>query len=179
LNLILDSSLENAEGVYRQIYETNAPLLRFLKDTGTPAPQALSAAAGYVLNALLKRAFEADDLDIENILSLLEKAHMNGIDLDATTLEITIRRRLERMVERLLETPSDMVLLDQVETIADILQIFPFELNLRKVQNVVYDILLAYYPDFLKRAGKEDKTAQNWVKLFRSIGDKLAVQVMP
>jgi len=178
LDIILDATLTNAEGSYRQIYETNAPLLRFLKDTGVPAPQAISAAAGYVLNAMLKRAFEADELDFENIRDLVERAYLNGIDLDATTLEIKVRRRLELMTEKLFQTPADMVLLEQVEAAANMLQIFPFEVNLRKVQNIVFLILSADYPDFLQRVGRQDKTAEEWVNRFKAIGDRLAVQVM-
>jgi hypothetical protein len=179
LNIVLNSTLTAAEGIYHQIYETNEPLLRFLKDTGTPAPQALSAAAGYVLNAMLKRAFEEDYLDIQHIRDLAENAHMNGIDLDATTLEITIRRRLERMTERLFEAPGDMVLLRQVEAFTDILQIFPFDVNLRKAQNYIYDIMSATYADYQQKAGKRNKTAEKWVHLFKSIATKLAVQVSP
>ena len=179
LNIILDATLTDAEGIYRQIYETNAPLLRFLNDTGAPAPPALSAAAGYVLNAALTRAFEEDEPDFEVIRDLVESAHMAGIDLNATTLEITIRRRLERMTERLLETPADTALLEQTAAFLESLPIFSFEVNLRKVQNVLYDLMLSDFPNFLNKAEKKDKKARKWVKLFRSIGDKLAIEVHP
>jgi hypothetical protein len=177
LNIILDATLTDAEGIYRQIYETNAPLLRFLKDMGTPAPQALSAAGGYVLNSSLNRMFEADELDFDAIRDLVEDTQMAGIDLYATRLEITIRRRMERMAESLSETPGDLALLQQVEALADSLRIFPFDVNLRKVQNLIYDIMLAEYPDYAKRAEMRNETALKWVELFRSIGDNLDILV--
>jgi len=177
INIVLDSTLTDAEGMYRQIYETNAPLLRFLKDNGIPAPQAISAAAAYVLNVMLKRAFEEDTLDLDQIRVLLENINRNGIALDATTLEITMRRRLERMITAFFEAPSDIGLLREVTAVTDILELFPFELNLRKVQNMIYDIQQAYYPEYLKRSAKRDKTAQKWVSLFKAISDKLNVQV--
>jgi len=179
IRIILDTTLRNAEGVYRQIYETNAPLLRFLKDTGIPAPQAIAAAARYVLNTMLKRAFETDAPDPETIRNLIDSAHLQGIELDATALEITVRRRLEQMAAKFLETPVDLALLQQVEAMADILRIFPFEVNLRKVQNIVYAVLSDYYPDFLEKAAKGDPQAEKWVNLFQSTGDKLSIQVPP
>jgi len=179
LNLILDATLTNAEGIYRQIYETNAPLLRFLKDTETPAPQALSAAAGYVLNASLTKMFEAEELDLDAIRDLVEETRMVGIDLYATQLEITIRRRIEKTAESLFETPGDMALLQQLEALTGILGIFPFDVNLRKVQNRIYSIMLSDYSNYVERAGKGGKTALKWVKMFRSVGEKLDIQMRP
>ncbi|MBW1713901.1 MAG: DUF3536 domain-containing protein, partial [Deltaproteobacteria bacterium] len=57
LNLLLESTLNEAEDVYGRLYEQHAPLMRFLQNAGMPLPRALSAAAEVVLNAGLYRAF--------------------------------------------------------------------------------------------------------------------------
>ena len=63
LSQILISTLDEAEAVYRQLYEHHAPLMRFLSDLKTPLPKAFRTTAEYALNSHLRRAF-SEDLDI-------------------------------------------------------------------------------------------------------------------
>jgi hypothetical protein len=57
-----------------------------------------------------------------------------------------------------------------------LIQTLPFEVNLRKVQDIYYALLQNVYPGFHERAKKEKK-ARSWVKVFRSLGEKLMVRV--
>lgn len=82
LALILESSLLNAEALYRQIYEINAPLLLFLKDLWVPAPHALLIAAEYVIHAAIRRRLEEDSSEPEAVRQLFETATRHGISLD-------------------------------------------------------------------------------------------------
>src|SRR5207249_11334107 len=63
LNVILKSTLAEAEAVYRQIYETHAPMMRFVSDLRIPLPRAFSIAAEFAINSSVRTAFE----DIENL----------------------------------------------------------------------------------------------------------------
>src|SRR5439155_9944408 len=51
LNLILKSTLADAEAVYRQVYETRAPMMRFIADLRVPLPREFSIAAEFALNS--------------------------------------------------------------------------------------------------------------------------------
>src|SRR5205814_7605839 len=57
LNTILESTLLEAEAVYRQVYETHAPMMRFMSDLRVPLPRAFSMAAEFALNSSLRSAF--------------------------------------------------------------------------------------------------------------------------
>ena len=56
LDVILASTLREAETLYRQIYEHRAPTMRFLTNLHIPLPKALGAAAEFVLNGYLARS---------------------------------------------------------------------------------------------------------------------------
>src|SRR5262249_39015770 len=72
LNVILKSSLGQAESAYRQIYETHAPMMRFVTDLHVPLPRAFSIAAEFALNSSLREAFEDfENLDFTRINALL------------------------------------------------------------------------------------------------------------
>jgi alpha-amylase/alpha-mannosidase (GH57 family) len=176
LDIILESTLSDAVSVYRQVYENNAPLLRFLKDLNIPAPGAIQTAAEHVLNASMRKAFEDEELRLETIEMILNSAGLEGVSLDAAGLEMAVRRRAERMAEALVARSESVALLQALDSVVSFLQTLPFEVNLRKVQDTYYALLKKVYPGFQERAKKEKK-ARNWVKVFRSLGEKLMVRV--
>ena len=177
LDIILESTLAEIEAIYRQLYETNAPLMRFLKDSGVPPPKALYAAAEFVLNAGLRRAFESEELSPEVIDTFLDESRSEGISLDEETLEYALRGSLQRMVERLFASPTELCLLKKVNEAVGMLRSLPFQVNLWKVQNVFYDLLQSIYPELREKANKGDEKARKWVGHFRALGEKLSVRV--
>jgi hypothetical protein len=166
LDIILESTLADAETIYRQIYETNAPLMRFLRDSGTPVPKALCAAVEVVLNADLRRAIENEESSPEHIDALLDGLGPEGISLDEETLEYALRGNLERLGEQLSRDPAELAVLQKLEAG-----------DLWKVQNFFYDLLQTVYAEFKTKADQGDKRAQQWVNCFTALGEKLSVRI--
>lgn len=177
LDLILNSTLEETETIYRQLYEHHVPLMRFLKDSGVPPPKPLYMAAELVLNASLRRAFEDEELDPGLIDTLLEEAAVEGVSLDTNTLEYAFRKSLEGVADRLLASGTELGLLEKLGAAVDLLGALPFQVNLWKIQNICYDLLQNVYPEFLKRGEKGDESAREWVDHFGVICEKLSIWV--
>jgi len=95
LGRILRATLEEAEALDRRLYEHHAPPLKFLKDTASPPPKALSTAAEFILNASLHRALENEELDLGRIEQLLREARLEDVSLDERTLAYAFGQRLE------------------------------------------------------------------------------------
>ncbi len=176
LQIVLETNLSNAEGVYRQIYETNAPLLLFLKDLMVPAPRALAAASEYLLNASIRRAFENKVFDLALVRQLLVASAMHGVTLDGAFLEIGIRRRMEEIAEEFKKQPTEAYALQQLDAIAGLLPDFPFEINLRAVQNIYYHILKNDAPEMRKKARRREKKARHWTDIFLALGEKIGMR---
>jgi len=177
LGLILKTTLEEAEAAYRQLYEHHAPLLQFLKEAGTPAPNAFYTAAELVLNADLHRAFQIDKLDPKRIEHLLEEANLEGISLDLTSLEFSFRKALERLATRFAEDSEDISILQELEVAIELLSRLPFEVNLWKVENICYQMLQTFYRECQARAEEGDEKASKWLQHFGNIAANLAVRV--
>jgi hypothetical protein len=96
VNNILNESLAAASAAYREIFENNAPLVRFLDNLGIPIPAAFQSAAEIALNSQLKQAFERPEVDIEGIQSSLKEAAATRVKLDVSGLEYGLRTRLEK-----------------------------------------------------------------------------------
>ena len=176
LNVILESTLREAEALYRQIYEHRAPMMRFLTNLHIPLPKAFHSAAEFVLNGYLREALEKDDVDVERIRGLLETAWLEGVAVDAATLEFAYRQNLERMAERLASDPSENQL-KQLDTAVSIIQVLPFAVDLWKIQNSYYRLLEGIYPKMRRQSELGDQSAQDWLRSFEALGQKLAVKV--
>ena len=171
VNLILNSTLSEAEASYAQIYDHHAPLMRFLAELRTPLPKVLRLTAEFVLNRALRRELENETLDLDRIQTLLDTAGRERVNLDAAGLAYVLRRRINGMVEMLAADPGDTALLATIDSIVAMARSLPFEIDLWKVQNVYYELQQSEYP---KRQGDAE-----WVRPFLSLGEKLGMHTEP
>jgi alpha-amylase/alpha-mannosidase (GH57 family) len=177
LGTILDSTLAEAEAVYRQLYEHQASLIRFLSDLGNPLPRSLQTAAEFSLNTSLRRSLEADDIDLGRITSLLEEARILKIPLDAVNLGYALKKKIEQLAGQFRAQPGDVPLLQKLEAIVSLAHSLPFEVDFWQAQNIYYETLKKVDPQFRERAGKGDPGAQTWVSHFTALGEKLSMRV--
>lgn len=177
LNQILRSTIEEAEGAYRGVYEHHAPLMRFLHGLKLPLPKVFQHAAGVALNSMLRKAFEARPFDVERIRTLLDEARVAGAELDSTTLEYVLRRRIERISDRFDADPQDTTAVEQLDEALALQEVLPFPLVVWSVQNKCYEVLGSTYPEMAERAVEGDEYAEWWLEKFRSLGSRLNVRI--
>ncbi|MGE5189223.1 MAG: DUF3536 domain-containing protein [Gemmatimonadota bacterium] len=177
LNMILERTLSDAESAYRQLYGEHAPLMRFLSDMGFPLPRPFRAAAELALNAALRAAFEADELDLDRVKGHLEEAEAIGVPLDGTGLGYSLQKTIERLAENLRSRPADLPRLRRLEAGVDLGRTLPFEVAFWKTQKVFYELLQSAFPEALRRARGGDPDASAWAERFAALGDKLFVRV--
>jgi hypothetical protein len=173
LNRILNASLSEAEAVYRQLYEHQASLIRFLSDLGIPLPRSLETAAEFSLNTSLRRAIEADEIDLGRITALLEEARALGIPLDAVSLGYALKKKIEGVTEQFRAHPVEISLLRTLEAVIGLACSMPFEVDFWKAQNIYFEVQRKVYPDFVARAERSEESARVWVSHFASLGEKL------
>jgi len=144
-NLILRDSLNSAAAVYRTVFESQAPLIRFLNGLDIPVPNALKSAAEIALNNQLQDYMDKPDLDFDSIHGLLREAAASKITLDATTLEFKIRKRIEKEAHQFAENPFDVAEAEKMVKLLDLLPSLPFPVLLWEAQNLVYRPLITAF----------------------------------
>jgi alpha-amylase/alpha-mannosidase (GH57 family) len=177
LDMILAATMSDVDAVYRQLYMQNAPLMRFLSDIGYPATKSFHVSAELALNGELKRAFEAETLDIDAIRGTLYEAEVTKVSLDGAGLGYTLGKTIERMMSRFSENPEDIALLADLDAAVGMGNAMPFEVAFWKTQNTYWEMLQEVYPGFRVRAGQGDEDAGEWVRLFSALGGKLSVRL--
>jgi len=141
VQLILNSTLADIEISLTTIYEDHASLLHFLSQAGLPKPPALTLAAGFAINAGLRRALEADPIDQPLLRSFLSLARADQVPLETPTLSYLADQRMKRIMVELQMSSGSMDTLDRALSLGRLLAELPFDLNLWQAQNIWYEIL--------------------------------------
>lgn len=174
---ILNTAVGEAETAYRQLYENRAPLMHFMATLNLPSVRILQVAAEFTLNADIRRAFAADNLNPQRIQSLLDEAKRVGISLDKATLEFSLRRRIESIAEEFRNNPSSLAGLQELDAAVGIARSTPFDVVLWQVQNIYYGLLKTFYEQVRNKTAQIEGDTEQWLQSFRSLGEKLSFAV--
>jgi len=172
VQLILNSTLWDIENSLTTIYQDHASLLHYLSQAGLPKPPALTLAAGFAINAGLRRTIESDPLEVAQLRSLLALAKADQVPLDTPTLSYIADQRMKRTMVELQMSSGSLEMLDRALTLARALAELPFEPNLWQAQNIWYEIF---------RGGQallialNDDDRPRWEKDFNELGDWLSI----
>lgn len=174
VQLILNSTLWEVENSLCTIYEDHASLLHYLSQAGLPRPPALSLAAGFAINAGLRRALEAETIDIAQMRALLKLAQADQIMLDTHLLSYLADLRMKRAMIELQMNPGGEETLNRALETAHALRELPFELNLWQAQNIWYEVMRTSR-ELLVELGEEESI--RWKQQFEELGICLSISV--
>jgi len=174
---ILSTTVAEAEAAYLHLYQNYAALMRFITGLGTPVPRELASAVEYAINGLLRRACCSEELDGERIQSLLKEAKSSGINIDQTTLEFLLRRKIEALAARFAADPSNPAKLDDLKAALKIVKGMPFAVNLWSAQNHIYAIQAGLYQRMRRKSQRGDTRAQAWVEGYLELSELLSIRV--
>jgi alpha-amylase/alpha-mannosidase (GH57 family) len=174
LRFILNATLSEVEESLVKIYEEHASLLHFLNASGMPKPPALTMAAGFAINAGLRRALEEDPIDLARVRSLIALAKSDGVTLESHSLRYLTDQHMKRAMVELHARPLETARLDHALILARTLRELPFELNLWQAQNIWYDTLAKSNRALLVL---EASAAELWRENFLELGRRLSIAV--
>jgi alpha-amylase/alpha-mannosidase (GH57 family) len=167
VELILNSTLWDIETSLTTIYQDHASLLHYLSQAGLPKPPALTLAAGFAINAGLRRVLESDPIDLAQMRSNLSLAKADQVPLDTATLSYIADRRMKRAMVELQMSSGSPEMLDRALVLAHTLIELPFDLNLWQAQNLWYEILRSADHSL---TALQDEERPRWEKDFNELG---------
>jgi hypothetical protein len=146
--------------------------LHYLSQAGLPKPPALTLAAGFAVNAGLRRALETDPIDQAQLRSFLSLSKADQVPLETATLSYIADQRMKRSMIELQMSSGSLEILERALVLARTLVELPFELNLWQAQNIWYEILRTanYALTALAADNRPD-----WEKNFNELGSCLSI----
>lgn len=178
VGLILEDTLNSVSGSVRAVYENQAALMRFLNGLGVPVPPALVSVATIALNNQLRQVVESQEMDVQMIKGLLREAEMNHINVDTTTLEFAMRKRLEEQASNFAKNPGDLSEMKRLHTLLDVAVALPTPVILWEVQNLCYAPLTRPEPNGAKPGEHKepDLAQQEWKSEASALRERLHIQ---
>jgi alpha-amylase/alpha-mannosidase (GH57 family) len=165
---IVDSTLANIDKLYADVYEHNTALIDFLRDLHMPLAPILRVSSEFVLNNAIRRSLSNEELDLECVRLLMQRAQQNGVAVDSS-LNSAMRERLEGAMERWSKDPLQLHTLVEAERLVSLLRTAPFDADLWNAENTYYNILTAISELEPPIANEE------WLDHFRKLGDGLGI----
>ncbi len=172
IQIILNSTMSDIESSLKNIYEDHASLLHYLSQSGLPKPPALALAASFSVNSGLRRALEADPIDLSQVRSFLASAQADEIQLDTTTLSYIADLRMKRSMLELLMSSGSLEILDRALNLVRTFNELPFEQNLWQAQNIWYEILRSSTYSLTAHSPEE---RPQWTRDFHELGCALSI----
>ena len=176
MGYILEGTLSEIEQVFRQLYEHHYPPMRFLTEMGNPLPKAFKDAAEFILNTDLRRALDADEIDVPRIKSLVATAHTWGSELDSEGHGYLLQKTLTCMMRGVFDNPDDEALLERLSVAVRMADSLPFPLDLGQVQTLYYRMLPTARAERKAQAEAGDEAAKAWLERFDVLGELLKVR---
>jgi hypothetical protein len=172
VQLILNSTLWDVENSLATIYQDHASLLHYLSQAGLPKPPALALAAGFAINAGLRRTLESDPVDVAQLRSYMSLAKADQVPLDTATLSYIADQRMKRAMVELQMSVGSLEVLESALALARALTELPFDLNLWQAQNIWYEIFRTS-SEALASLQPDDRA--RWDRDFAELGDCLSI----
>jgi len=174
---LLDTTWQEIEVAYRQIYQRNFTAMHLMRGMGIPLPKALAAAAEFVINQDLLKAILSDPVDLERLKDLTDEAARLSVPLDQQTLQFEAGHRINGLMDRLEEIPDDVALLETTEATLRILSTVVAGADVQAGQNVLFGLSKDLYAQKQRQAAAGDGQAQTWVRYFQRIAQHLGMGV--
>ena len=142
-----------------------------LGEIGVPIPNVLRHTSEFVLNARIRHAFDVEDpIRVGELRSVIETAQRERVTLGINGIAFVISRRLNRLSGELPDDP-DVSMLDYLNEVIALVREFPFEVDVTRMQNRVYEYLETKYVEHASKGEGE------WVRQFTELCDRLKLQL--
>lgn len=182
LDDLLRSTRAEVDGELRKIYDTHAPLLRFLTDLNAPLPSALKTAAEQSLQTAILAHLNSQSPDFGEIRRLFDEILRSGVKLDSSSLNFALQGLLQRLADKLREAPDSTKALQALFDAVTLALTPPHTVDLWRTQNTFYELLQTVYRDQLQRSdfsSTDSMRSLKWLRLFGQLGDKLSIRLPP
>ena len=176
LNKILETTLRETEGAFRQIYERHFPAMQAMREMQIPLPRPFAIAAEFVTSIDISREIQKDKLDFEKIDRLVEEMKRFSLEPDRKSLGFVVSRRINRLMQEFSLEPQRIEFLEEIKRIFGTLGQLNLDLDLWAAQNIFFSIGKESYDAMEKRSAHGEEAARKWLERFNQVGESLSVE---
>lgn len=174
---VLETTSISAEGMMRQLYENNYPIMQAVKELNLPLPHPIRIPLEFIVNAKLRKLLEQEEVDLGDMSRVKDEISRLSVNLDTLTLNFVATERFTNYMERLFAKPEDLVIMKKVVGFLKILKELPLTLDLWRSENLAFLIRRIHFEAFLYKSERGDVEAQTWVQTFNTLYEELNMKM--
>ena len=175
LQIVLQSTLAQAEMLVRQQYGEYAPLMRFLADLHVEQPKLFRTLAEAALNSELQQSLIAGER--EHARRVVVAATEVNVNVDGAAHEFVVRKQLEESARSFAADPSSPEKVRALNALLSFALQLPFPVNLSEVQNLCFVPLKTVLSQEQPKAAAGDEVASAWIADARTLADLLRIRM--
>jgi hypothetical protein len=172
---ILEVTQVGIEASYRKIYEDHNPVMNFL--SAIHIPKSIFVAAEHIINVDMKRLFEKEEIEKEELKRLIIESSRWGITLERPAMEYQISLWVTGRMEKVFQNPEDVSLVKDIITVLELLEPLSLNLNFWKAQNMYFSLREGLQAKKGEVAAQGDGSSKEWVDSFDELGERLRIKV--
>jgi alpha-amylase/alpha-mannosidase (GH57 family) len=178
---ILDDVLEynniGVEGLFRQIYDNNYPIMQAIKELNMPLPKPLKIPVDFIINSKLEKIIKAHPIDIKELSATIEESQRLSADIDDLTLSFIVAERLNEIIILFSHALKDFTHLNMAINLLEEVKKLSIKIDPWEAQNIVFYMCKRYFPHFYQYKQQGDLQAELWCKLFSTLCENLNVGI--
>ena len=173
LDQIMESSVRQAAGSYKKIYDRNYNLLNVMQSADLHIPPMLTRNIGVVVNHELQEVFKDGSIDIEKLKNLTHQVKKWEVKLEKEILGFVATNKLNQIIAEYEKEPTNDSLLRTISKsllYLEDLQVVP---RLNELQNVVFKISRKLFTTWDKNPEQYAKVRQAFLQLAEELNLEL------
>jgi alpha-amylase/alpha-mannosidase (GH57 family) len=176
LNKILGSTLNEIETSFRQIKEHHYPIILAMKEIGMPLPNVFLDIFEFLFNSDMKKALEADQIDIKWLIELVKQAKRWSLKIDKQTIGFIASKRITALMGEFGKNPHNVTNIKTLENIFKILRPLDLPLRIWEAQNIYFSIRKEWFDAMHAKSKQNDKNAKKWCANFNALSNILSIR---
>jgi alpha-amylase/alpha-mannosidase (GH57 family) len=176
IDQIFSGARTEISAAFRQIYTHHAAILDVTSRLRVPLPRGFSAAAEAVLNEDISAALAADPPDAAAIGKAAEVISRFSLGIDRGALGLTVAGSLNSLADAFAAEPGSSEALEKMAALLDAVAPLGLEMNLWRVQNIMFKSGLPAAAEKRRAADGGDGSARRWLDLFGRNSGRLKVK---
>ncbi|MFO7929208.1 MAG: hypothetical protein R6U35_06045 [Candidatus Humimicrobiaceae bacterium] len=134
-----------------------------------PLPDAFVNTIKFIFDSDLIKIIRDRKTKLKKLKNLVEEINRWPIQPDKKTIAYEASKNINRLMEKLYETPKDKLLLKTIKSILHTLKPLNLDFDLWKSQNLYFKLSRTAYPEMVEKSKQGDKKAEEWVKYFEEL----------
>lgn len=170
---ITQKNLQQAEAIFRKIYNENYQLMTGMQESNIPVPTAYTEAVRHVLNTDLQRFFEQEVLDINQLKRLAGELKKWNVDLsDTASFQLAASERIFYEIKLLANADVPLSHLNTLNSILSTLEEMKESPEIWKSQNLYFSMMQG------QKNGAWVFSSEEWRAAFIELGKHLKVNAV-